>query len=140
MSNVIDTSQVTAPVRSSVTSAPAEPSVQETVPTREANSDQEVKARQENAVAGKEIPPKEKDQALSTEEKMKEAAKEMQKYVKSVERDLKFSVDKDSGRTVITVIDPETDKVVRQIPPEETLHILRNMERGGGSSLFEEIA
>jgi len=36
---------------------------------------------------------------------------------------LKFSVDKASGRTVIKIIDPETKEVIRIIPPEETLKV-----------------
>lgn len=140
MSNVIDSSQITPPIRGAVSSAPTESPNQEITPTQAIKLDQEVEVRQEAAAVGKEAPTEDREQSASVEEKMEEAAKEMREYMKSIERDLEFSVDEDSGRTVITVIDPETEKVVRQIPPEETLHILRNMEKGGGSSLFEEIA
>jgi flagellar protein FlaG len=47
------------------------------------------------------------------------------------ERSLKFDVDEASGRTVITVINPITKEVVRQIPPEELLAIAHTLERLG---------
>lgn len=49
------------------------------------------------------------------------------------QRSLQFSVDKSSGRTIITVIDRETAEVIRQIPSEEVLNLAAHMRRGGGS-------
>jgi flagellar protein FlaG len=46
---------------------------------------------------------------------------------------LSFSTDKESGRTVITVTDPTTDQVIRQIPTQEALemtHTIDNELRG----------
>jgi flagellar protein FlaG len=42
---------------------------------------------------------------------------------------LKFSVDEATGRTVIKIINPDTQKVIREIPPEETLRIAATLER-----------
>ncbi len=39
-----------------------------------------------------------------------------------------FSVDKDLGRVVVKVINPETHEVVRQIPQEEFLDLARQMD------------
>ena len=61
-----------------------------------------------------------------------DAVQRVQDYVQTIERDLQFSIDEDSGRTIIKVIDPETDEVVRQIPPEELLNILQSLESGNG--------
>jgi len=44
---------------------------------------------------------------------------------------LEFSVDKDTGATIIKVLDVETGEVVRQIPPEEVLNYMRQLERNG---------
>ena len=46
-------------------------------------------------------------------------------------RGLRFQVDKDSGRTVITVINPVNGEVVRQIPPQEVLNIARELRLSG---------
>jgi flagellar protein FlaG len=40
---------------------------------------------------------------------------------------LSFSVDEETGTTVINIIDNETDEVIRQIPPDEILHLKKRM-------------
>jgi hypothetical protein len=44
---------------------------------------------------------------------------------------LEFSVDKDTGVTIIKVLDVETGKVIRQIPPEEVVAFMRQFEKNG---------
>ena len=50
-----------------------------------------------------------------------DAVSQINSYVQNVQRDLSFSVDEGSGRTIIKVIDSESGKLVRQIPSEEVL-------------------
>lgn len=52
-------------------------------------------------------------------------------YVQAFERSLRFSVDEDSGRTLIKVVDTQTEEVIRQIPSEEALRILRHIADSG---------
>jgi len=47
--------------------------------------------------------------------------------VQSIQRDLVFSVDEESGRDVVTIKDSNTDKVIKQIPSEEMLELARNL-------------
>lgn len=42
---------------------------------------------------------------------------------------LKFSVDEATGRTVIKIINTETEKVIREIPPEEQLRVAATLEQ-----------
>ncbi|HFD80020.1 MAG TPA: flagellar protein FlaG [Gammaproteobacteria bacterium] len=49
-------------------------------------------------------------------------------FVQNFQRDLQFSVDRLSGRTVIKVVDSETNQVIRQIPSEESLRIARHLD------------
>jgi len=42
-------------------------------------------------------------------------------------RNLKFKIDKDTGRTVVQIIDAATDEVIRQIPPQEMLEIAKRL-------------
>ncbi|MCL7743478.1 flagellar protein FlaG [Guyparkeria hydrothermalis] len=60
---------------------------------------------------------------------------ELEELVQSRQRDLSFSVDDDTGRTVVKVINARTDEVVRQIPSEEILSIARRIENGEGGML-----
>ncbi|GAB4356802.1 MAG: hypothetical protein Kow006_24140 [Gammaproteobacteria bacterium] len=67
------------------------------------------------------------------EEDLNRAVSRIQDFVQSIRRELQFSVEEESGRTVIRVIDSETDKVIRQIPPEEVIAVsnqLREMSEG----------
>lgn len=50
-------------------------------------------------------------------------------YVQSVQRTLEFSVDENSGHTVISVINPQTEEVIRQIPPEKAVNAVKNLQR-----------
>ena len=62
----------------------------------------------------------------STEFDVKEAVSNLSDYVQNLERSLSFTVDDVSGKTVITVSDPENDEVIRQIPSEELLQVARH--------------
>ncbi len=53
-------------------------------------------------------------------------------YLQSVQRELRFSVDDVSGRTIITVMDRESQEVIRQIPPESVLALAGTLRDDGG--------
>lgn len=52
--------------------------------------------------------------------------------VQNLHRNLQFSIDDESGETVIKVIDSETREVVRQIPAEEIIRLRRRLEEASG--------
>ena len=51
----------------------------------------------------------------------------LNEYLQQEQRTLEFSVDKDSGRVIITVTDSETNQVIRQIPSDEILALMRHL-------------
>ncbi|MEM6639228.1 MAG: flagellar protein FlaG [Pseudomonadota bacterium] len=59
--------------------------------------------------------------AEARREQLEEAAREMQARTGEMGRDLRFEVGEDGDTTVIKVMDPTTDEVVRQIPSEEAV-------------------
>ncbi|MCK4951175.1 MAG: flagellar protein FlaG, partial [Gammaproteobacteria bacterium] len=63
-----------------------------------------------------------------TSEAVKVAVEKLNTQIQSLQRDLSFSIDEDSGRTVVRVIDSETKEVVRQIPSEEVLKLAQQLE------------
>jgi len=69
---------------------------------------------------------------IQNEQEVQQAVEDINDHFQSMGRDLSFSVDKDSGRTIITVIDSETQEVVRQIPPEEVLNLALHLQDAGG--------
>jgi len=56
-----------------------------------------------------------------------------------VTNSLEFSVDGGSGKTIVRVVDTETQQVIRQIPSEEMVEISRVLERLEGL-LFKQRA
>lgn len=65
----------------------------------------------------------------------------LNEVTQSVKRSLQFSVDEETGITVITVRDSESDEVIRQIPAEEMLKLARRMrelsdEAGGAKGIL----
>jgi flagellar protein FlaG len=54
-------------------------------------------------------------------EKLETAVQEVQKFTQNLAKELQFNIDKDSGRTVVKVVDASTQEVIRQIPSEEVL-------------------
>ncbi|TWI64605.1 flagellar protein FlaG [Pseudoduganella lurida] len=51
---------------------------------------------------------------------------------------LEFSIDEDSKRTIVKVIDLGTKEVVRQIPTEQALQISKSLEKMAGLLIDQE--
>lgn len=67
-------------------------------------------------------------QALQEQQKkVDEAVSKLNDYVQSTQRDLQFSYDEDAGRPVVTVLDRETQQVIRRIPDDVVLNLARNL-------------
>ncbi len=66
--------------------------------------------------------------AAANQQRLHDAISELKGFVQNIQRNLEFSVDDASGRTVIKVIDSESKEVIREIPPEEVVHLARNLE------------
>ena len=69
-----------------------------------------------------------------------DAVSKLNDYVQNVQRNLSFSVDKDSGETVIKVYDAQTKEVIRQIPPDETLKLAASIDQQLSHLLVKEKA
>lgn len=57
-----------------------------------------------------------------------EAAAAATQAVRSLASSLEFSVDRQTGKTIVRVIDTATHEVIRQIPSEEMLAIARALD------------
>lgn len=55
-------------------------------------------------------------------------------------RALRFQVDESSGRTIVTVLNPETGEIVRQIPSAEMLALARWLDGNGTGAMLQERA
>ena len=69
-------------------------------------------------------------------ESVEQAITQLNDYVQTVQRNLQFTLDDDSGKTIITVTDKETSEVVRQIPDDVALKLARDLQQNEPISLF----
>lgn len=60
-------------------------------------------------------------------EQLAELAEQMDSFVGSFSQSLKFRVDEDSGRQIVSVVDKKSGDVIRQIPTEELLDVIARL-------------
>lgn len=70
-------------------------------------------------------------------DRINSAVATISEYVQSINRDLQFSVDEDTDRTVIKVIDSHTGELIRQIPDEVFLELARRLQEDGEFQLID---
>ena len=84
-----------------------------------------------NRVDAKNNAPAEQHQEPTTEQ-LVEMAEQMDSFVGSFTHELKFRVDEDSGRNVVTVVDKKSGDTIRQIPTEELLEVIARLAEASG--------
>jgi len=69
-------------------------------------------------------------------QELQSAVDEMNRKAQDLRRSVRFSVDRELNMTVVKVVDPRTDEVVRQIPAEEFIDIAKAL-RESRSLIFD---
>jgi flagellar protein FlaG len=72
----------------------------------------------------------------SSASELEEAVSNVEAFTQSIRRDLKFSLDDDSGKVVVKVTDSSTGEVIRQMPSEEALKLAQRLQEAR-SLLFQ---
>jgi len=81
-----------------------------------------------SAIKASETKPTNVVQAIQqTQEVVQKAAEQLQNFVQSMGRDLSFSVDPTTGYHTVTVVNPSTGEVIRQLPTEELIKLAKSM-------------
>ena len=62
-------------------------------------------------------------------EAVESAVKAVQEFVQPMSGNLEFTLDEESGRTVVKITDSSTKELIRQIPSEEMLAIAKALDR-----------
>jgi len=65
---------------------------------------------------------------------IKKAVEQINAYLRDSKREIEFQVDRESGRTIMRVMDA-SGEVVRQVPSEEVLQIATTLGSGGFHSI-----
>lgn len=72
-----------------------------------------------------------------SDDELRKAVEKISSAMQAYSSELNFSIDEDSGRQVVKVLDTSTDEVIRQFPSEEVLRIAKNLDKVLGV-LFEQ--
>ncbi|MDE1349186.1 flagellar protein FlaG [Vibrio aestuarianus] len=93
----------------------------------EVNRSEQLRERQNQSVEAVIELAKQREQTNKAERaKMME---QMNDFISSINKDLAFRVDEESGRDVVTIYEASTGDIIRQIPNEEMLEVLRRLAR-----------
>jgi len=76
--------------------------------------------------------------AVPSQQELEAAVEQLNKSVQSKSQSLEFSIDNDSKRTIVKVIDQHTKEVLRQIPTPEALQIAKSLDTGKGMLISQE--
>lgn len=74
-----------------------------------------------------------------TNEQIEKTVDEIRRHIEPVDQNLLFSIDKETGKTIVRLIDSSTKEILRQIPSEELIAIARALGKGQ-SGLIERKA
>ena len=69
---------------------------------------------------------------------VEDAVRQANKYIKPVSDSIQFTLDHDSGKLIVKVVDLETAKVIRQFPSEEMLALAKAMDKLQGLLIHEK--
>ena len=70
---------------------------------------------------------------------MRETLAQLEKLITKFNRRFQFTLDERINRIIVKVIDRETDKVIKEIPPREIQHLLAGLQEMVGMLVDEEI-
>jgi flagellar protein FlaG len=82
-----------------------------------------------------ELPPAQVLPQQSLQLTMQAVVEQVQAYLRSVDREVEFSIDSGSGQSVVRVRDGATGEVIRQLPTEEALRMLQRLYASSGTLL-----
>ncbi len=80
-----------------------------------------------------------KESSQPSSQYLEHATESLNKHVQSLKRDLHFSIDEDTGETVIRVVDSESQKLIRTIPSEEFLNVQERLNQNVGVLLNSSV-
>ncbi len=124
LSGSMGKSRIKSTIENSTTSTIVVAEPAKTIPSRNARSD---------------TSEKEVKEAVQKQIEQKDIAR-LNDYVQNIRRRLEFRVDEATNRTVVTVIDQDTQEVIRQIPSEAALKLvqrLNDLQGHSGSLLYD---
>jgi flagellar protein FlaG len=85
------------------------------------------------------VVPEPVQQRQPSQEQVQRAVESMKQMIETTKpNSLQFSIDNDTGKTIVRVSDAQTGEMIRQIPSEELLEIARSLDKMQGMLLHQK--
>ena len=68
-------------------------------------------------------------QSVMSSEDLTQAIQSLNDMMSALDRDINFAKDPGTGKDIVRVTDSNTGKTIRQLPSEETLNFIKNLDR-----------
>lgn len=72
-------------------------------------------------------------------DEVRQALKDINASMRAMSRDLEFSLDPESDRVIVRVVDQQTKEVIRQMPTKEALEIAKAIDRSQGLLISQRV-
>jgi flagellar protein FlaG len=95
-------------------------------------ADNVVESRQRTAAALQQVERADSNFRQAMRVNLDVALRKLQSDANIFNRKLSFSMHKDLNRVVIRVLDSETGAVIRQLPPDQILHMMEEIRKASG--------
>ncbi|MGC9120776.1 MAG: flagellar protein FlaG [Sulfurihydrogenibium sp.] len=76
---------------------------------------------------------------LKNSDELKKLIEELQNKISYLNKSLKIEIDKDINEPIIKIVEVDTNRVIRQIPPDYVVNIIKNINKMLGALLNEKI-
>lgn len=76
---------------------------------------------------------------LKNPEELKKLIEELQNKISYLNKSLKIEIDRDINEPIIKIVEVETNKVIRQIPPDYMINIIKNINKMLGALFNEKV-
>jgi flagellar protein FlaG len=76
---------------------------------------------------------------LRNPEELKKLIEELQNKISYLNKSLKIEIDRDINEPIIKIVEVETNKVIRQIPPDYMINIIKNINKMLGALFNEKV-
>lgn len=79
------------------------------------------------------------EESAMSRPQLEQVAEKLQEFIGKMNRGLEFSVDKDSGRDVIKVLDKTSGELIKQYPTEEVLSLVAKLSEATGNFVDSKV-
>ncbi|MFN4306881.1 flagellar protein FlaG [Sulfurihydrogenibium azorense] len=76
---------------------------------------------------------------LKNPEELKKLIEELQNKISYLNKSLKIEIDRDINEPIIKIVEVETNNVIRQIPPDYMINIIKNINKMLGVLFNEKV-